>query len=87
MSNLHENSCTGAAMKSDELFELLSRAESHLKAGRPKQAKSAYRRILSIHPKSTEAHFQMAILLHDENDPEGAVRHFQDHFHHALVPP
>ncbi len=64
-------------MKSDELSRLLSRAESHLKAGLPKKAKSAYRRILSTYPKSTEAHFQMAILLHDEHDPEGAVRHFQ----------
>ncbi len=64
-------------MKSDELSRLLSRAESHLKAGRLKQAKSAYRQILSTYPKSTEAHFRMAILLHDENDPEGAVWHFQ----------
>lgn len=64
-------------MKSDELSRLLSRAELHLQAGRPKQAKSAYRRILSTYPNSTEAHFQLAILLHDDNDPEGAARHFQ----------
>lgn len=64
-------------MKSDERARFLSRAESHLKAGRLKQAKSVYLKILSKHPTSTEAHFQMAVLLHDEGDAAGAVRHFQ----------
>lgn len=64
-------------MKSNELARLLSRAELHLKAGRLKRAKSAYRQILTKHPQSPEAHFQMAVLLHDEDDLEGAVRHFQ----------
>ena len=64
-------------MKSNELARLLSRAESHLKAGRLKHAKSAYLQILSNHPRSTEAHFQIAVLLHDEDDLEGAVRHFK----------
>ncbi len=64
-------------MKSDTHHRLLSRAELHLTGGRRQQAKSAYQQILSKHPKSTEAHFQLAILLHDDGDLEGAVRHFQ----------
>ena len=64
-------------MKSDELTRLLSGAESHLKANRPDQAKSAYRKVLMNFPKCKEAHFQLAVLLHDEQDLEGAVRHFR----------
>ena len=64
-------------MKSDELTRLLSRAESHLKADRPDQAKSAYRKVLMNFPKCKEAHFQLAVLLHDAQDLEGAVRHFR----------
>lgn len=68
-------------MKSDPLSRLLVRAETHLKAGRLTQAKLGYQQILAEFPKSTEAHFQMAILLHDERDPEGAVRHFERLLH------
>lgn len=65
-------------MKSDELTRLLSRAELHLKADRRDQAKSAYRKVLMNFPKCKEAHFQLAVLLHDELDLIGAVRHFRE---------
>ncbi len=64
-------------MKASILASLLSRAESHRKAGRRKRAKFAYQEILEKHSQSTEAHFQLAILLFHEHDIEGAVRHFQ----------
>lgn len=64
-------------MKPDELTRLLSKAESHLQAGRNKVAISAYRDVIRRFPNSTEAHFQLAVLLHDQGDLDGAVRHFR----------
>lgn len=64
-------------MKKNELAELVARAESHLTAGRTRQAKRAFQQILARHSDSKESHFQMAVLLHDENNLEGAVFHFR----------
>ncbi len=64
-------------MKKNELADLVARAESHLTAGRTRQAKRAFQQILTKHPESKESHFQLAILLHDQNDLAGAVTHFR----------
>ena len=65
-------------MKSDKLRRLLSQAESHWKLGRIAEAKSGYEHVLKQYPKSTEARFQLAVLLHDEDDLAGAVMHLQE---------
>jgi predicted TPR repeat methyltransferase len=65
-------------MTSDKLRLLLSQAESHWMFGRIAEAKSAYERALRKYPKSTEARFQLAVLLHDEDDLAGAVIQLQE---------
>ncbi len=64
-------------MSSNELSRMLSQAARHIDAGRTQQAKEALQRTLMAYPMSGDAHFQLAVILHDENDLSGAVRHFQ----------
>lgn len=64
-------------MNTPHLANSLSRAEAHLTAGRHVAARREYEAIAAKFPQCTEAHFQLAVILHDQNDLDGAVRHLR----------
>ena len=64
-------------MTSPNLVKWLARAEAHLAAGRHNAARREFAAVAAKFPTCTEANFQLAVILHDQDDLNGAVRHFR----------
>jgi len=63
---------------SDELQRQLAQAEQHVRSGRRRQGRRAFERLVARYPESSESHFQLALLLLDDGDFEGAVGQFRE---------